>query len=181
MIISFSAKKTSPLVLALLFFCLFIAFDSCKKKRSEMGSFLFKHTHNPAFKDIDEDEFADVFKRVLKVNKSKLGHPQFIAQHYAGDGYYPVFVMNYMWNGDMNAMLKDYREAYKHGINPKFFQADKVKALMDKLSDKNAIKTTRDAYYAIAKLEMMAPRSLRRDRHSTAEQRWRRAERPERV
>jgi hypothetical protein len=64
MIISRPTKK-NIFPLLLLFLCtLALTFQSCKKKRSDMAKVLFKKTRNNVFKNIDPDEFAEVFKKV---------------------------------------------------------------------------------------------------------------------
>lgn len=153
-------KKTSLFVLVLMFFCLMIAFQSCKKKRSEIGKILFKQTHNKIFKDIDPDEYVNVFKKVLQQERSKLSNPQLIFDHYDQDDYTPVFVLDHLWNGDLTAMTADFRKANEHGLDPKLFDTDEIAALINKFHDKNAIKTVADAYEAIAHLEILTANSL---------------------
>ena len=125
-----------------------------------MGKELYKQTHNPIFKDADEEEFAAVFKKVLEVNRKKITNPDFLIKYYDQDGYYPVFVMDHLWNGDIRTMIESYRKAGDHGLDPQIFQPDKIVALMDKLYSGKSFKTTREAYYAIAKLEMLTANSL---------------------
>ena len=154
-----SAKKVLHLF-ALLFFCLIITFPGCKKKRSEMGTILYKRTHNPIFRDANGDDFAVVFKRVLQANRDKLANPDFISNYYDQHDYEPVFVMDHLWNGDISTMIGYYGKAGDHGLDPRKFQPDAIYALINKFLAKNAIKTTREAYYDIAKLEMLAANSM---------------------
>ncbi|HVW12453.1 MAG TPA: L,D-transpeptidase family protein [Mucilaginibacter sp.] len=154
------AKKTLFAILALIFFLPVVFMQSCKKRRTEMGSILYKHTHNSVYKNADEKEFAAVFRQVLAKNKSGLANPQIISDHYQKTDYEPVFVLNHLWNGDIGLMLKDYREAYQHGMNPGLFDPDEIDTLVKRISSKKAIKTTREAYYDIAKLEMLMANSL---------------------
>jgi len=155
------SPKTLLYTLALLSGCLMITINGCKKKRTEMGQTLYKHTHNPAFKDADPEEFAAVFKRVLAVNRAKMSNPDFMSHYYASNGYQPVFVMDHIWNGDVETMVAYYRKANEHGLDPKLFKPDHLVAMVNRFkATKSSIKTTREAYYAMAKLEIALANSL---------------------
>src|SRR5579872_2081445 len=151
-------KKCSYIALAFLF-CFFI-FQGCKKKRSEMGKVFFKHTHNPVYKDLDADDFTVVFKKVLAENRDKVSNPDFIINYYDQNDYEPVFVMDHLWNGDLNTMLAYFKKADEHGLSPGLFQPDKIKLLVDKLLDKNAEKTTVEAYRDMATLEVLSANAM---------------------
>jgi murein L,D-transpeptidase YcbB/YkuD len=159
MILLKSTKKNTCFILVLIL-CLIVTFQSCKKKRSEMASVLFKRTHNPVFKDIDPDKFAAFFKKELKREKLSLSNPQLITDHYAQNDYEPDFVLYHLWDGSISAMLDKYRKANEHGIDPKLFEADQIHALMVKFYSKNAIKTPEEAYKYISKLEILTANSL---------------------
>src|SRR5581483_6623739 len=131
-----------------------------KKRRSELGKILYKQSHNPVFKDVDDEEFALVFKKVLKVNRARISNPNVISAYYDGNGYDPVFITDHLWNGDLDTMLEYYRRATDHGINPNLFSPDEMEKLVNKFQGKNAIKSAQEAYYDMAKLEMMAANSL---------------------
>ncbi|MBS1525876.1 MAG: L,D-transpeptidase family protein [Bacteroidetes bacterium] len=155
-----NAKKTVLAILALIFLLPVVFMQSCKKKRTEMGSILYKHTHNAVYKNADEKEFAAVFRKVLATNGEQMANPQIIRDYYKKTDYEPVLVLNHLWNGDISSMLKDYREAYRHGINPAVFDPDQIDTLVSRINNKKAVKTTREAYYDIAKLEMLVANSL---------------------
>ncbi|MDB5136400.1 MAG: L,D-transpeptidase family protein [Mucilaginibacter sp.] len=159
MILLDNAKKTACF-LVLMLFCLVIMFQSCKKKRSDMANILYKKTHNKIFKDIDPEEFAVVFKKVLKSERSIMSNPLLIYNHYDQDDYEPVFVINHLYNGDLAAMIAKFRKANEHGFDPKIFQPDQIGALMEKFYAKDGIKTTEEAYRYMAELEILASNSL---------------------
>lgn len=160
MIISFNAKKTNRLVLVFLFFLLAFTFHSCKKKRSNLGNVLFKQTHNKVFKDVDRDEYIVVFKKVFDEERSKMTNPQLIADHYEKTDYDPVFVTDHLWNNDLNTMLNYFQKADEHGLDPKLFQPKQISSLVNKFHNKNSIKTISEAYYDMAKLELLTANSL---------------------
>jgi L,D-transpeptidase YcbB len=159
MIIRANAKKTTWFVLVFVLCCL-ITIQSCKKKRSEMATILYKRTHNKVFKNIDPDDFSAAFKKVFATEKSKIDNAQLILDHYDQNDYEAGFVTEQLWNGGLKAMIADYRKANEHGLDPKIFQPDQIETLMNKFYDKNAIKTTEDAYYYMAELEILAAKSL---------------------
>jgi len=160
MIILNNAKRTPRFILVLILCCLTITLQNCKRKRSEMATILYKKTHNKIFKDIDPDEFAQYFKRTLRNERSKMANPQLVFDHYDQNDYEPVFVLDHLWNGDLQAMVEKYRKANEHGIDPKIFQPDEIATLMNKFFAKDAIKTTDDAYQYMAELEILASNSL---------------------
>jgi len=155
-----NAKKCAGLILAFVLGCLLLTYQGCKNKRAEMGKVLYKHTHNPALKDANMDEFAVVFKRVLAENRDKMSNPDLVINYYDQNDYEPVFVMDHLWNGDLATIISYYKRADEHGLDSEMFHPGQINALMGKLYSKDAIKTTRQAYYSIAKLEIAAANSL---------------------
>src|SRR5579863_5189372 len=106
-----NAKKYAGLLLAFIFSCLLLTYQGCKKKRAEMGQVLYKHTHNPALKGANMDEFAAVFKRVLARNRDKMSNPDLVIKYYEENDYEPVFVMDHLWNGDLSTVISYYKKA----------------------------------------------------------------------
>jgi murein L,D-transpeptidase YcbB/YkuD len=160
MMIFKDTKRNTCFILVLIFCCLTVVFQGCKKKRSEMATILFKKTHNTVFKDVDPDEFIAFFKKELEREKSKLGNPQLITGHYDQNDYEPDFVLYHLWDGGLNAMVEKYRKANEHGFDPKLFQPEEIKALMAKFYTKGAIKTPEDAYKYMSQLEILVANSL---------------------
>lgn len=155
-----NVKKYTCLTLTFVLCCLLITFQSCKKRRSEMGRILYKQTHNSVFKNADQDEFAVVFKKVLAENRDKMSNPDFIISYYEDHDYEPVFVMNHLWNGDLKTEAGYYRKANEHGINPQMFQPDVIDSLANIFLNQHGIKTLDEAYRDMALLEMTAANSL---------------------
>jgi murein L,D-transpeptidase YcbB/YkuD len=160
MMIFNNAKRNNSFILVLILCCLVATFQGCKKKRSEMSNILFKRTHNPVFKDLDQDEFTAYFKKELKREKSEINNSQLVIDHYARNDYEPDFVLYHLWDGGLQAMLDKYHKAYEHGIDPQLFKPAQISALIDKFYNKDAIKTPEDAYRYIAQLEIMASSTL---------------------
>ena len=159
MLITPIIKRSAWPFLLLIFCCIVLTFQGCRKKRSEIATVLYKKTHNKAFKDFDPDEFSAEFKKILNTEKLKLTNPQVIYDHYDKDDY-PVFVMNHLWNGDINQLADSLKQAGKHGLDPAIFQPDKLADLAGQLRDNNRIKTKEDAYEVMAKLEIFTANSM---------------------
>jgi murein L,D-transpeptidase YcbB/YkuD len=160
MIAQHNAGRITAFLLIFILGCLMFTYQGCKKRRSEMGKILYKRTHNSAFKNADPDEFAVVFKRVLNQNRDNMSNPDIIIKYYDEHGYEPVFVMDHLWNGDIKTMTGYFDKAGEHGLNPAMFHTDQINKLAARLFDRKAIKTTREAYYAMAKLEIATANSL---------------------
>jgi L,D-transpeptidase YcbB len=149
-------------VVFLIFFlpAFILTFSSCKKKRSGMAGVLFKKTHNKVFKDIDEEDYAEAFKKIFNGEKSKLKHAGLIGSFYEKNDYRPAFIMDHLYNGDL-AMADDYyMHAGDHGLDAQMFQANELKELISKLTTKKGVKTTDEAYHCMAELEITAANSL---------------------
>ena len=144
----------------LIFVLTALIITSCKKKRSEMASVLFKQTHNKVFRDVTAEGFAEVFKKVFADEKSELRHPDFIANYYEENDYRPVFVMDHLFNGDLQMAADYYAAADEHGLKSELFDADEISELIHRLNDKNSIKTVDEAYHDMAELELVAANSL---------------------
>jgi len=160
MTISTGTKRNACFTLVFILFCLVALIQSCKKKRSEMSSILYKKTHNSVFKDVDPDEFAAYFKRELRRERERMTNPEWVLDHYSRNDYEPDFVLYQLWDGGLDAMVAKFRKANEHGLDPKMFKPDQLAALMDKFYSKTAIKTPQDAYRYISQLEILAANSL---------------------
>jgi murein L,D-transpeptidase YcbB/YkuD len=144
----------------LLFFLFIIVFQGCKKKRSDMANILYNKTQNKVFKKADPDEFAEVFKHVLDSEKSKLANPHIIEAYYNGNDDDPTFLMEHLQNDDLKTLTAYYDKAGEHGLDPKMFQTDQIKALVNKFYNKKGFKTLDEAYHAMAELELLTANSL---------------------
>lgn len=125
-----------------------------------MGKILFQKTKNKVFNDVDPDSLAEVFKKVLAEERSKLNYTQVLAAHYSKNGYDPVFVMDHIFNKDLTSAVGYFQKANEHGLNPDLFKADEIAKLINKFFDPKQIKTVDDAYRAIAELEILTANSL---------------------
>lgn len=131
-----------------------------KKKHSEMAKILFGKYQNNVYKQLDQDEFAQVFQQMLTENKYMMANPNLINAFYQQKDYEPVFVLQHLPNNDLQTLNGYYQRATDHGLDPRMFQANKIDLLMQEIADKNSIKTKDEAYKAIAKLEIMTANSL---------------------
>ncbi|WP_184547073.1 L,D-transpeptidase family protein [Mucilaginibacter sp. FT3.2] len=157
---SVTTNKTSlPLVLIALFALLF-PFQSCKEKHIKIADNLFKTTQNKLFNDLDDEAYVAVFKKELSTKKLKLSNEPVIEAYYKTNGYLPVFVMNHLANGDLDAISDYYSKANEHGIDPKLFHPEELKTLVAKLHNVNDIKTPDEAYHIIAQLELLTASTL---------------------
>jgi len=125
-----------------------------------MGKTLFQKTKNKVFKDVTPEGFAEVFKKVLTDEKSKLTYPEVINAYYEQNNYDPMFVMDHVFNTDLKTSVEYYRAANEHGLDPSLFHEAEITALINKFYNKKEIKTLDQAYYAIAELELLTANSL---------------------
>jgi murein L,D-transpeptidase YcbB/YkuD len=153
-------NKITVLFSVLLLVSLILTFQSCRKKRSEMGNKLFKQTHNKIFKDASPEGFSVVFKKVFAEQRSKLRYADFIMACYQKNHYEPVFVMDHLFNGDLDKADDYLAHADEHGLNAAMFQADELKAQIAKFHQKPGIKTLDEGYRDMADLELTAANSL---------------------
>lgn len=153
-------KSALPMFFALICF-LALTVQSCKKKsRSDLGAELYKKTQNKIFRDATPEGLAEVFKQVLESNKGKMDNPKLITAFYENNDYDPVFVMDHIFNGDVDITANYFEKASQHGLDPKMFKADQIKQLVAKFKDKKGIKTIDEAYHDIAQLEITMANSL---------------------
>ncbi|MFD0766852.1 L,D-transpeptidase family protein [Mucilaginibacter lutimaris] len=154
-------KKTALPVLLMLFCVFALSIQSCKKKsRSDMGAELYKKTKNKVFREATPEGLAEVFKQVLATNKGKMDNPKLITAFYEKNDYDPIFVMDHIFNGDVDITANYFEKASQHGLDPKMFKADQIKQLVAKFKDKKGIKNLDEAYHDIADLEILMANSL---------------------
>lgn len=158
--IKFDLKNTSIARTLILGIALLMVFQSCKKSRSDLGETLYKKTKNKVFRDATPEGLAEVFKKVLVEEKGNMTNPNLITAYYAENDYDPAFVMDHIFNGDVNLTANYFAKAGEHGLDPKMFNADAITALVAKFKDKKAIKNLNDAYRDIALLEITTANSL---------------------
>ncbi|WP_276089092.1 L,D-transpeptidase family protein [Pedobacter sp. JY14-1] len=140
--------------------CLVLLATSCKKSRSDIGKVFFQETRNKTFKDIDAEAFAGVFEKALEQEKGSLKNPKFITAFYAQHGYDPVLSMRHLKDGGVKQLVARLDQAGTHGLSPELFGTEKLKARLDKVYDKRAVRTPNEAYQAIAELEIAMANSL---------------------
>jgi hypothetical protein len=136
-------KRSFPLFI-FLFCALALTIQGCKKSRSDLGATLYKKTKNKVFKDATPEGLAEVFKKVLADDRGKITNPNLISAFYEKNDYDPVFVMDHIFNGDVDLTANYFEKAGQHGLDPKMFRADQIKQLVDKFQDKKGIKTLDD-------------------------------------
>jgi murein L,D-transpeptidase YcbB/YkuD len=154
-IINYKLNKAPIGLLLMLCAVLLLTAESCKKKRSDMANALYKITPNKAFKTITPEAFTPVFQKVLADEKKNLNNPQQIAAFYEQNEYDPTFVMDHLGNGDLKAFAAYLQKAGDHGLDPQIFNAQAYNDLLNKFTNKAAIKTTDETYHAMAELEVM--------------------------
>lgn len=137
-----------------------LAIQFCKNSQPEMGKVLFQKFHNPVFQKLDYDEFKEVFQKVLQERKNDLNYPDLIIGFYQNNDFNPVFAMNQLPKDNLKLLAQYYQRANEHGLTAQMFGYRKMQALLDKFYDVNALKTTADAYRAIAELEVLTANSL---------------------
>jgi murein L,D-transpeptidase YcbB/YkuD len=153
-------KQVALPMLLFIFCALTLTIQSCKKKRSDLGKQLYAKTNNKIFKDATPEGLAEVFKKILIEERARVNNPKLINAFYEQNNYDPVFVIDHIFNGDVDLTANYFEKAGEHGLNPKMFKADQIKTLVDKFQDKNAIKTLDEAYRDIAELEILTANSL---------------------
>src|ERR1700736_1789320 len=72
----FRSSKKSVFSVFLMFTFVFLALQSCKKKRPEMANILYKKTHNKVFNNVTPEGFSEVFKQVIDSVKATHAYPE---------------------------------------------------------------------------------------------------------
>lgn len=125
-----------------------------------MGKALFTKTDNKVFKDVTPEGFSAVFQKALNDQKAKMTNPKIIVAYYEQHDFDPVLIMEHLDQDDLKTVPEYLQKSNEHGLDPKMFQTEKLKALLNKLYDKKAIKTTDEAYQEMAALEITMANSL---------------------
>jgi murein L,D-transpeptidase YcbB/YkuD len=162
MIRSNSSKLCAYLCRISLLFIVLLSctLQSCRKSKSEIGKELFQETRNKVFKKVENDAFAAVFKKMLADQQATLRNPKLISSFYGGNDYDPVLIVQHLPKRQLKSLGERLTEAGTHGLSPEMFDAAKFNALLNKVYDKNAIKTVDEAYKTLAELEITAANAL---------------------
>ena len=154
------SRKPGVTVALILAFTLTCILQSCKKSRSDLGKILYTETGNKVFKNVENDAFAEVFKKTLKEQQSGFAYPKLINAFYEKNGYEPALILQHVKGKELQVLLSYFDKAADHGLTPELFKAKEYKELTDQLYDKTKVKTTDEAYQEIARLELLAANSL---------------------
>ena len=152
-------KIIIPAILFVLGLSLF-TLQSCRKKRTELAIELLKETNNKVFRDATPEGFSEAFKKVFDEEKSKIPNIAFIRMFYDQNDYEPVFLLDHLFNNDLSTAVDYFQKANEHGLNPEIFQAESLKTLITKFQTKKGIKTLKEGYDDMAKVEILAASSL---------------------
>lgn len=135
--------------------------QSCNKKiRSDISKVIYGETKNKAFKNLNSDTFAVVLKKTLEAKRSTLNNPNLITSYYEQNGYEPALVLKHLPKGELKLIPEYLGRSGQHGLDPEMFKYNELKALVEKIYDKHAIKTKEEAYQNLADLELLAANSL---------------------
>src|SRR5215217_233643 len=157
---SFHNQNVNRFLSLLVLFGVVIAFQSCRKSKSEIGQELFKATRNGVFKKVEHEAFAAVLKKALENKQSVMRNPKLISSFYEQNGYEPVLLLQHLPKEELKALGDHINKAGAHGLEPELFRAKEFSALLAKVYDKNALTNVDDAYLAIAELELAAANAL---------------------
>ncbi|WP_462266141.1 L,D-transpeptidase scaffold domain-containing protein [Mucilaginibacter sp.] len=162
MISSILSRNRMLFTISLLAFAAaLLVLQSCRKKsRSDMGEALYKSTQNKVYRNITPEGYEQVFLKVLGEEKSRLSNPNQITAFYEANENDPVFVMEHLKNNDLRALADYCQRAGEHGLNPQLYKGDEIMALVNKINGKKTIKTTDEAYEAMAHLELLTANAL---------------------
>lgn len=152
-------KKPGAIAIVMFIMAGLLMLQSCHKSHSDLGNTLFTETGNKVFKKIDNEAFAEVFKKELAYHQN-LGYPGLTAAFYEKNGYEPVMILKNIHNKGMQLLFSYFNRAGEHGLDPRFFRTQEFGALINKLYDKNGIRTVNEAYHTLARLELLTANSL---------------------
>lgn len=152
-------KTIFPFLLVLIAFAVIL--PSCKKKvRSDISKVLFAETKNKAFKNLNADTFALIFKRLIAAKKTSLTNPKLISSYYERNDYEPTLVLQHLPKGQLKAVSDYLGRSGEHGLDPKIFNAEAIKQMVNEFYDKREIKSPEQAYSELAKLELTMANAL---------------------
>jgi murein L,D-transpeptidase YcbB/YkuD len=135
--------------------------QSCKsKKRSEVAKALYAETGNKAFKDLNSDTFAVIFKKTLASRRNTLNNPKLITSFYERNDYEPVLISQHLAKGELKVIPEYLGRVAEHGLDPQMFKYNELQALIAKIYNKSTIKSKEEAYQNLVELEMMTANSL---------------------
>ena len=135
-------------------------FQSCKKSRSDLGKTLFTETGNKVFKGVENDAFAEVFKKTLLQEKSTLANAKLLNIWYEQHDYEPVMMTKFAKQKGLQVLVSYFERAGDHGLTPEYFKIKEISELTAQLYSKDAVKTIDEAYRLIARLELLSASSL---------------------
>jgi len=134
--------------------------QSCKKSHSDIGAAVFKETKIKAFKDIEADVFVEKFKTAFQKQQGKFKNPKFLQAVYQNADFEPILVMNNLPQGKLKEAVTVVGKSSEHGLDSSIFKGAALTELINKIYDKDQIKTAADAYQVLIDLELAAANTL---------------------
>jgi murein L,D-transpeptidase YcbB/YkuD len=127
---------------------------SCSKGRhEEFGRNLAKVFKNTKYNDFDTAAYNQVFKKEMKLLKPKLHDPKWISSIYTKEDKGLTLLGAFLVNGKLDSLHQYLLNAKYHGLNPNYFHADSITALMKEVKTMK-FKKVEDSYPVFARLEL---------------------------
>ncbi|WP_442794874.1 L,D-transpeptidase family protein [Pelobium manganitolerans] len=137
----------------------FMAMSCSKGKHEEFGRDLAKAFKSKKYKDFDTTAYNEVFKAEYKRIKPNLHDPIWISKIYKEEDKGLTLLGDFLVNGELDTLHQYFLNAKFHGLNPDYFHADKITALLRDVKTKK-FKKVEDSYPLLAQLELYSADGL---------------------
>src|ERR1700748_1205733 len=94
--------------------------SSCKQK-PEIAGKLYDHYKNKTYKDFDTAAYHAEFKKQLAILSPQLRYAQIISDYYHKQNFEPVFVNQFLVNGQIRTLVDYLSNANEHGLDTAAF------------------------------------------------------------
>ncbi|MBK0382970.1 L,D-transpeptidase family protein [Pedobacter sp. SD-b] len=135
-------------------------FMSCSKGRhEEFGRDLAKAFKSKKYKNFDTTAYNKIFKAELKKLRPQLHDPNWISKIYQDEDKGLTLVGAFLINGKLDSLHQYLLNSKYQGLNPQFFHADKLTAILDIVKTKK-FKNVEESYPYLAQLELYSADGL---------------------
>lgn len=150
-----------PRILLLLVFCLScLCITHCSKPSTPVGDTLFRATKNKVYTELNNDSLKHHLQDYLAKHSKKFKNPNYLHSFYAQHGYEPVLLTKFYADSSLFSLVDYLEHLNEHGLSRKNYRIEELKALINGLSNKEAINNLKMAYANIVAAELLIAESL---------------------
>lgn len=150
----------SCLLLFLVFLLYCTCLTQCTKPSTPVGEALFKVTENKVYKEINNDSLKQHLQDYLTKYNKRFKNPNYLRDFYAANDYRPILLTKFYPDSSLFSLIDYLEQLEEHGLSKKNYRLKELKELINRLGDKEIVKSLTAVYDNLVAAELLIAESL---------------------